>query len=272
MLTARALMREHERAPDPARPHALSGDPEGHQLNLLASSKLSAERLIAIMRGRWCQENGFKHGNERWGINHLEARKVVPVDPDEIMPNPARRRLDIARRAANVREGDARNKLVRFDEDSPRYAAALRAVADAMLAEARRTTQAAPRHHPSPAPTRRATLLRCSRRRWRGLARPRSCCRTSSARRPRSGLAPPSSPLTSPRPPPRSSMTSQPSISSFQATRAAASSDSDRNFDEPSDGNSGAREPAPSDEAIKSVEMRGPEEGSGPPPDAWEQR
>jgi transposase len=110
-------------------------DPEGHQINLLASSKLSAERLIAIMRGRWCQENGFKHGNERWGINHLDARKVVPVDPDEVMPNPARRRLDIARRAANVREGDARNKLVRFDEDSPRYAAALRAVAEAMLAE-----------------------------------------------------------------------------------------------------------------------------------------
>lgn len=110
-------------------------DPEGHQINLLASSKREAERLIAIMRGRWCQENGFKHGNERWGINHLDARKVVPVDEDEVMPNPARRRLDIARRAANVREGDARNKLVRFDEDSPRYAAALRAVAQAMLAE-----------------------------------------------------------------------------------------------------------------------------------------
>ena len=93
-------------------------DPEGHQINLLASSKLEAERLIAIMRGRWCQENGFKHGNERWDINHLDARKVVPVDEDEVMPNPARRRLDIARRAANVREGDARNKLVRFDANA----------------------------------------------------------------------------------------------------------------------------------------------------------
>jgi transposase-like protein len=110
-------------------------DADGHQINLLASSTLSPERLIAIMRGRWWQENGFKHGNERWGINHLDARKVVPVDPDEVMPNPARRRLDIARRAANVREGDARNKLVRLDEDNPRYAQALRAVAEAMLAE-----------------------------------------------------------------------------------------------------------------------------------------
>ncbi len=147
---------------------------EGRQLNILASSTLSAERLIAIMRGRWCQENGFKHGNERWGINHLDARKVVAVDPDEVMPNPARRRLDIARRAANVREGDGRNKLVRFDEDDPRYTTALRQIAEAILAEqeidtppngpeararrrhrarrqagqARRTTQAAARHAP----------------------------------------------------------------------------------------------------------------------------
>ena len=25
------------------------------------------------MRKRWRQENGFKHGVERWGINQLEA-------------------------------------------------------------------------------------------------------------------------------------------------------------------------------------------------------
>lgn len=110
-------------------------DDEGRQLNLLASSDLPPERLIAIMRGRWWQENGFKHGNERWAINHLDARKVLPVDPDEVMPNPARRRLDIARRAASVREGDARNKLVRLDEDDARYDLALRAVAQAMADE-----------------------------------------------------------------------------------------------------------------------------------------
>lgn len=108
---------------------------EGRQINLLASSELSAERLIAIMRGRWCQENGFKHGNERWGINHLDSRKVVPVDPNEVMPNPARRRLDIARRAASVREGDGRNKLVRFHKDDPRYALAVSVVAQAIAEE-----------------------------------------------------------------------------------------------------------------------------------------
>ncbi|MBX3211201.1 MAG: hypothetical protein KF850_04150 [Labilithrix sp.] len=108
---------------------------EGRQINILASSELPAERLIAIMRGRWCQENGFKHGNERWGINHLDSRKVVPVDPDAVMPNPARRRLDIARRAASVREGDGRNKLVRFPKDDPRHAQAVSVIANAIAEE-----------------------------------------------------------------------------------------------------------------------------------------
>jgi hypothetical protein len=111
-------------------------DEDGHQINLLSSSTLSTERLIGIMRGRWQQENAFKHGKERWGINHLDARKVVPADPDEIMPNPARRRLDIARRAANVREGDARCVLARYDVEHPRHQRALRLV-DAALDDER---------------------------------------------------------------------------------------------------------------------------------------
>jgi transposase-like protein len=103
-------------------------DEDGRQINLLASSTRSAERLIGIMRGRWIQENGFKHGNERWGINHLDARRVVPVDPDRIMPNPARRRLDVARRAASVREGDARNVLARYAVEHPKHQRALRII------------------------------------------------------------------------------------------------------------------------------------------------
>ena len=107
-------------------------DEDGRQINLLANSTRSAERLIGIMRGRWRQENGFKHGNERWGINHLDARKVVPVDPDRVMPNPARRRLDIARRAASVREGDARNVLARYDVEHPKHQRALRIIETAI--------------------------------------------------------------------------------------------------------------------------------------------
>ena len=108
---------------------------DGHQVNLLASSTLPAERLIEVMRGRWLQENAFKYGNERWGINHLDARKTHAVDPNEIIPNPARRRLDIARRAANVREGDGRNKLVRYAEGHPLHDRALHAIDEALQAE-----------------------------------------------------------------------------------------------------------------------------------------
>jgi hypothetical protein len=108
---------------------------DGRQINLLASSSADAERLIAIMRGRWRQENAFKHGKERWGINHLDARKTHPVDPNDIVPNPARRRLDIARRATHVREGDARCDLVRFPEGHPRHERALRDIDAALKTE-----------------------------------------------------------------------------------------------------------------------------------------
>jgi hypothetical protein len=43
--------------------------PEGRQINLVAVSEQDAPWLIGVMRGRWAQENAFKHGVERWGIN-----------------------------------------------------------------------------------------------------------------------------------------------------------------------------------------------------------
>ena len=107
-------------------------DADGRQVNLLASGMLPAQRLIEVMRGRWRQENAFKYGKERWGINQLDARKTRAVDPDAIIPNPARRRLDVARRAANIREGDGRNTLDRFPElTDPRHQAALGQIAAA---------------------------------------------------------------------------------------------------------------------------------------------
>jgi hypothetical protein len=110
-------------------------DEEDRQVNLLASSELPPAQVIAIVLGRWRQENAFKHGNERWGINHLDARKVIPVDPNQVMPNPARRRLDIARRAANVREGEARCVLARYEEGHPLHERALREIEAALEEE-----------------------------------------------------------------------------------------------------------------------------------------
>ena len=88
--------------------------PDGYQVNLLATSTRTAVELIEVMRGRWRQENGFKHGVERWGINQLDGRCVEAYPLDTIVPNPARRRLDRAMRIARVREGDARVALSRL--------------------------------------------------------------------------------------------------------------------------------------------------------------
>lgn len=87
---------------------------EGRQVSVLAVSKLPAERLVEILWNRWRQENGFKHGNERWGINHLDGRRVEPYPPGTIIPNPARRKLERALKIWRTAEGDARRMLARL--------------------------------------------------------------------------------------------------------------------------------------------------------------
>lgn len=105
---------------------------DGRQVNFLARSKLPAARLVEILWLRWRQENGFKHGVERWGINQLDGRSVEPYPPGTIIPNPARRRLDRALRLARVAEGDARRALARFAEGDKRHVAAREDLADAL--------------------------------------------------------------------------------------------------------------------------------------------
>jgi len=93
----------------------------GQQVNLLTTSDLDAKSLYSIARHRWRQENGFKHGNERWGINQLDGRRTTPYPPDAIIPNPARTRLDASIRAARQAEGKARNTLAELDAKNPKY-------------------------------------------------------------------------------------------------------------------------------------------------------
>jgi hypothetical protein len=93
---------------------------DGRQVNLLAVGELSACELYAILRGRWVQENGFHHQVHRWGINQLDGRTTQPVDPDTVIPNPARRRLDRNIRLARVTAGLARNELAQRSKDDPR--------------------------------------------------------------------------------------------------------------------------------------------------------
>jgi len=111
-------------------------DPEGYQVNLVAISDEPAPRLIGVMRGRWSQENAFKHAMERWGQNQLDARTVAPYPPDTIIPNPARRRLDHALRLARVREGDARRLLARLPANDPQRARVEEDLAAALATQA----------------------------------------------------------------------------------------------------------------------------------------
>lgn len=105
---------------------------DGRQVNFLASSTLPAEHLVEILWRRWRQENAFKHGVERWGINKLDGRGVETYPPGTIIPNPARRRVERALRIARVAEGDARRELARFATGHPRFLAATRELADAL--------------------------------------------------------------------------------------------------------------------------------------------
>lgn len=93
---------------------------EGQQVNLLAVSREPAERLVEILSHRWRQENAFKHGVERWGVNQLDGRRVTSYPPGTIIPNPLRRRLDRALRIARVEEGMARRILARHPSDAAR--------------------------------------------------------------------------------------------------------------------------------------------------------
>jgi len=93
---------------------------DGRQINLLAVSKEPAWRLIEIITGRWVQENGFKHGKERWGLNQLDRRRRKHYPPDTIIPNPARTRLEFSFKLADAREGKLRNKLAALKPSSPK--------------------------------------------------------------------------------------------------------------------------------------------------------
>jgi len=93
---------------------------EGQQVNLIAVSELPAEALIRGHLARWgLQENQLKHGVERWGINHLDGRRVEEYPPDALVPNPARRRLERVLKLSHTAEGEAWRKLVRADPDDP---------------------------------------------------------------------------------------------------------------------------------------------------------
>ena len=114
---------------------------EGKQINLLAISAAPLEQLVGFLMGepsldtpsgRWQQENAFKHGAERWGINQLDGRKVEPYPAGTIIPNPARRRNERALKIARADEGRARCALAAANLTDQRRARAEADLADAI--------------------------------------------------------------------------------------------------------------------------------------------
>lgn len=94
---------------------------DGSQVNILAVSTATAPELVLALFHRWgMQENQFKHDKERWGINQLDGRRVDPYPEDAIIPNPARRRLDLDLRDARDAEADALRELAHLPRDHKR--------------------------------------------------------------------------------------------------------------------------------------------------------
>jgi hypothetical protein len=106
---------------------------EGEQVNLLAVSELPAEALIRGQLARWgFQENQLKHEVERWGINHLDGRRVEEYPPDALVPNPERRRIDRLLKLSHTAEGEAWRRWGRLADDDVARQQARREIDKAM--------------------------------------------------------------------------------------------------------------------------------------------
>lgn len=103
------------------RIHLLTED--GDQVNIVGVSEVSAKDMIKALLARWAmQENQFKYGVERLGINQLDGRSVNRVPDDELIPNPALRRLLNARSVARKLEGEALRQLAHLPDGDKRRA------------------------------------------------------------------------------------------------------------------------------------------------------
>lgn len=68
---------------------------DGHQTPILTSlgPRHSAARIACLMLARWRQENLFKYMGEHHGLDQLISYHAEPADPEQLVPNPERRRL-----------------------------------------------------------------------------------------------------------------------------------------------------------------------------------
>jgi len=104
--------------------------PDDVQMNVVASSRQCAKWLCQTLFTRWRQENGLRHGVERWGINQLDGRQVEDVPAGTLVANPRRATLDKALSKAKEREKNLRVQLQQLypgHPDRPELKSALEA-------------------------------------------------------------------------------------------------------------------------------------------------
>lgn len=70
---------------------------DGHQTPILTnldSSEAGAARIACLMFARWRQENFFKYMSEHHGLDQLVGHGYQGADPEQMVPNPARKKAD----------------------------------------------------------------------------------------------------------------------------------------------------------------------------------
>ena len=80
----------------------------GHQSAILTTRQdLPAEEIADRMFARWRQENFFKYMQAEFNIDHLSTYATEQADPDRIVPNPARSKLEKSLKAKKAQLGRA---------------------------------------------------------------------------------------------------------------------------------------------------------------------
>jgi hypothetical protein len=80
----------------------------GHQSAILTTRQdLPGEEIADRMFTRWHQENFFKYMQAEFNIDHLSTYATEPADPERIVPNPERTKLEKSLKAKKAQLGRA---------------------------------------------------------------------------------------------------------------------------------------------------------------------
>jgi hypothetical protein len=80
----------------------------GHQTAILTTRQdLPAEVIADHMFARWRQENFFKYMQAEFNIDHLSTYATEPADPERMVPNPERAKLEKSLKAKKAQLGRA---------------------------------------------------------------------------------------------------------------------------------------------------------------------